>query len=175
MYPNKASPTVAIHSVFTALGLMVSKEWPIVAKIDVKGAFVQTPMEGEPVYMKVDPKITRYVIKLFPDLAELVEGDGCLYTIMLKAMYGCIQASSLWYRFLKKFLEGLGYRICETDKCVFRKIVGGKIFVLLVYVDNILALVDRKEAEILRARLVERFGTVQFEVARKLSYLGMQI
>jgi hypothetical protein len=57
---------------------MVSKEWLIVAKIDVKGAFVQTPMEGEPVYMKVDPKITRYVIKLFPDLAEFVEGDGCL-------------------------------------------------------------------------------------------------
>jgi hypothetical protein len=57
--------------------------------------------------------------------------------------------------------------MCETDKCVFRKIVSGKIFVLLVYVDDILALVDRKEAEILRARLVERFGTVQFEVARK--------
>jgi hypothetical protein len=175
MYPNKASPTVAIHSVFTALGLMISKEWLIVAKIDVKGAFVQTPMEGEPVYMKVDPKITRYVIKLFPDLAEFVEGDGCLYTVMLKAMYGCIRASSLWYRFLKGILEGLGYRMCETDKCVFRKIVGDKIFVLLVYVDDILALVDRKEAEILRARLVERFGTVQFEVARKLSYLGMQI
>jgi hypothetical protein len=65
--------------------------------------------------------------------------------------------------------------MCETDKCVFRKIVGGKIFVLLVYVDDILALVDRKEVEIMRARLVERFGTVQFEVARKLSYLGMQI
>jgi hypothetical protein len=78
MHPDKASPKVAIHSVFTALGLMVSKEWLIVAKIDVKGAFVQTPMEGEPVYMKVDPKITRYVIKLFPDLAEFVEGDGCL-------------------------------------------------------------------------------------------------
>ncbi len=65
--------------------------------------------------------------------------------------------------------------MCETDKCVFRKIVGDKIFVLLVYVDDILALVDRKEAEILRAHLVERFGTVQFKVARKLSYLGMQI
>jgi hypothetical protein len=105
LYPDKASPTVAIHSVFTALGLMVSKKWLIVAKIDVKGAFVQTPMEGEPVYMKVDPKITRYVIKLFPDLMEFVEEDGCLYTVMLKAMYGCIQASSLWYRFLKGILD----------------------------------------------------------------------
>jgi hypothetical protein len=175
LYPDKASPTVAIHSVFTALGLMVSKQWLIVAKINVKGAFVQTPMEGEPVYMKVDPKITRYVIKLFPELMKFVEEDGCLYTVMLKAMYSCIQASSLWYRLLKGILEGLGYSMCETDKCVFRKIVDNKIFVLLVYVDDILALVDQKEAEILRARLVERFGTVQFKVARKLSYLRMQI
>jgi hypothetical protein len=106
---------------------------------------------------------------------KYVEEDECLYTIMLKAMYGCIQAISFWYRLLKKILEGLGYMMSETDKCVFRKIVNGKIFVLLVYVDDILALVDRKEAEILRAHLMERFGTVQFEVARKLSYLGMQI
>jgi hypothetical protein len=132
-------------------------------------------MEGEPVYMKVNPKIMRYVIKLFPDLMKYVEEDGCIYTVMLKAMYGCIQASSFWYRLLKKILEGLGYMMSKTNKCVFRKIVDGKIFVLLVYVDDILALVDWKEAEILRARLVERFGTVQFKVARKLSYLGMQI
>jgi hypothetical protein len=52
LYPDKASPMVAIHSVFTALGLMVSERWLIVAKIDVKGAFVQMPMEGEPVYMR---------------------------------------------------------------------------------------------------------------------------
>jgi hypothetical protein len=35
MYPNKASPTVAIHSVFTALGIMMSRPWLIVVKIDV--------------------------------------------------------------------------------------------------------------------------------------------
>jgi hypothetical protein len=72
-------------------------------------------MEGEPVYMKVNPKIMRYVIKLFPDLMKYVEEDGCIYTIMLKAMYGCIQASSLWYRLLKKILEGLGYMMSKTN------------------------------------------------------------
>ncbi len=51
LYPDKASPTVAVHSVFAVLGVMASKQWLTVAKIDVKGAFVQTPMEGESVCM----------------------------------------------------------------------------------------------------------------------------
>jgi hypothetical protein len=175
MYPDKASPTVAIHSVFTVLGIMSAKKWLKVAKIDVKGAFVQTPMQGEDVYMKIDEKISKYVVELYPKLAEYVEEDGCIYTVMLKAMYGCIQASSLWYKYLKRTLEELGYEMSETDKCVFRKKSGEKIFILLVYVDDILAFVDHQEAEKLRSFLDERFGKVQFEVNVKHSYLGMQI
>jgi hypothetical protein len=175
MYPDKASPTVAIHSVFTVLGLMASKKWLTVAKVDVKGVFVQTPMDGESVNMKIDPKITAYVISLYPKLREFVEVDGCLYTVMLKAMYGCIQASSLWYQMLRKLLEQRGYEMSQTDHCVFRKMVGDRIFILLVYVDDILALVDKTEAEKLQKFLDNRFGKVQFEVGRQLSYLGMRI
>jgi len=36
LYPNKSSPTVAIHSVFTVLWLAATKTWRIVVKIDVK-------------------------------------------------------------------------------------------------------------------------------------------
>jgi hypothetical protein len=88
MYPNKSSPTVAIHSVFTVLGMAGSKMWQIVIKIDIRSAFVQTPMSGEPVYMKLDPKITRYAVELCPELKQYVEADGCLYTLLLKALYG---------------------------------------------------------------------------------------
>jgi hypothetical protein len=146
MYPDKSSPTVAIHSVFTALGLASSKPWQIVMKIDIKGTFVQTPMKGEPVYMKVDPKISRYVIEMFLKLKEMLETDGCLYMLLLKAMYGCVQASALWYALIRSFLEELEYVCSPTDRYVFRKWVGGRIFVLLLYVDDILAQVDEKEA-----------------------------
>ncbi len=61
MYPDKLSLTVAIHSVFTVLGLACQKRWRIVVKIDIKGAFVQTPMTGHQIFMKLDPKITKYV------------------------------------------------------------------------------------------------------------------
>jgi len=175
MYPDKSSPTVAMHSVFTALGLASSKPWRIVVKIDIKGAFMQTPMKGEPVYMKIDPKISRYVVNMFPELGNMLEEDGCLYTLLLKAMYGCIQASALWYELIKSFLMELGYECSETDRCVFRKWVGNRIFILLLYVDDILAQVDKGEAERLRVHLKKRFGEVQFEIGERLSYLGMQI
>jgi hypothetical protein len=68
LYPDKASPTVAIHSVFAVLGVMASKKSLTVAKIDVKGAFVQTPMEGESVYMRLDQKISAYVVELYPTM-----------------------------------------------------------------------------------------------------------
>jgi hypothetical protein len=175
MYPDKSSPTVAIHSVFTALGLASGKPWRIVVKIDIKGAFVQTPMKGEPVYMRVDSKVSSYIVEMFPRLREMLEPDGCLYTLLLKAMYGCVQVSALWYALIRSFLEELEYECSPTDRCVFRKRVGERIFVLLLYVDDILAQVDDKEAERLREHLMKRFGEVQFEVGSKLSYLGMQI
>jgi hypothetical protein len=175
MYPDKSSPTVAIHSVFTALGLASGKPWRIVVKIDIKGAFVQTPMKGEPVYMRVEPKVSSYVVEMFPRLREMLEPDGCLYTLLLKAMYGCVQASALWYALIRSFIEELGYECSPTDRCVFRKRVGERIFVLLLYVDDILAQVDDKEADRLREHLMRRFGEVQFEIGSKLSYLGMQI
>jgi len=175
MYPDKSSPTVAVHSVFTALGLASSKPWRIVVKIDIKGAFVQTPRKGEPVYMMIDPKISGYVVNMFPELGDMLKEDGCLYTLLLKAMYGCIQASALWYELIKSFIVESGYECSEIDRCVFRKRVGNRVFILLLYVDNILAQVDKEEAEHLRVHLKKRFGEVQFEIGEKLSYLGMQI
>jgi len=134
-------------------------------KIDIKGAFVQTPMKGEPTYIKLDKSLTEHVINLFPDLRESVDADGSLYMLMLKAMYGCIQASALWYALIRKFLEDQGYQVSKTERCVFRKKEGERIFILLLYVDDILANADSKEAEKLKQNLKKRFGTVQFKVS----------
>jgi len=76
---------------------------------------------------------------------------------------------------IRSFIEELQYQGSPTDKCMFRKQVGGRIFVLLLYVDDILAQVDEKEAEQLQKHLMRKFGEVQFKVGAKLSYLGMQI
>jgi hypothetical protein len=46
---------------------------------------------------------------------------------------------------------------------------------LLLHVDDIPANVNAEEAARLKQRLMEQFGTVQFTVSGRLSYLGMQI
>jgi hypothetical protein len=56
------------HYVFTALGPVSG------IKIDIKGAFMQTRMKGEPVYMKKDPKIIMIRDKLAPKVGRDVGG-----------------------------------------------------------------------------------------------------
>jgi hypothetical protein len=49
LYPDKSSPTVAVHSILTCLAMAAYDNSYKMAKVDVKGAFVQTEMEGPPV------------------------------------------------------------------------------------------------------------------------------
>jgi hypothetical protein len=176
LYPNKSSPMVALHLVFTVLGMVACHKWHVTVKIDIKGVFLQTPMEGEPTYMKLDRKMMKYVIKMFPELKKYVEEDDCLYTLILKAIYGCVQASALWYALICRTLEEGGYEVSKTDRCVFWKISSkSRIYLLLLHIDDILANVDREEAMMLKARLEKAFGTIQFEEGGRLSYLGMQL
>jgi hypothetical protein len=139
------------------LGLACQKRWRIVIKIDIKGAFVQTPMTGHQIFMKLDPKITKYAREMCPEFDEFIWRDGCLYTVLLKAMYGCIQASALWYAYIRREIEKMGYTASETDRCVFVKQVGDRIFILMLYVDDIMAIVDEEEAKKLKCRLEKLF------------------
>jgi hypothetical protein len=72
--------------------------------------------------------VSKYAVELFPNLKKMLEADGRLYTVLLKAMNGCVQASALWYAMIKAELEKLGYSVGPTDPCVFIKQVGNRIF-----------------------------------------------
>jgi hypothetical protein len=104
-----------------------------------------------------------------------VANDDCLYTLMLKAIYGCVQASALWYALIRRTLEEGEYKASETDHCIFQKLNKSRIYLLLLHVDDILANVDREEAMALKARLEKAFGTIQFIEGSRLSYLGMYL
>jgi hypothetical protein len=145
------------------------------AKIDVKGAFVQTEMVGPSVYIKCRKKVTDLMMKTFPGLKRYIGNDGLLYFRLLKALYGCVQASKLWFEKLTKVLRREGYEHSPTDLCVMRRIVRNAIFLLLIYVDDILALAD--EAELMRIEefFKKEFTWITMNVGNVLSYLGMQI
>jgi hypothetical protein len=93
-------------------------------------------MEGDPIYLHISSDIAKYIIEEFPFYKEFVTHDGTMYVKMLKAMYGCVQASLLWYKLLVKVLSGIGFSVSEVDPCVMRLVVGGVVNVILIYVDD---------------------------------------
>lgn len=175
LYPDKASPTIAVHSVFTILAICTGYNVLKMAKIDIKGAFVQTPMKGPPVYMTIEPKIVKYVLQMYPFYKSFVRENGSMLTKLNKAMYGCVQSSKLWFDLLTVVLRGEGYEHSPTDACVMMKVVGAMRFYIMIYVDDLLILASLAEIERLRDVLIDRFKTITIEIEENLSYLGMQI
>jgi hypothetical protein len=63
-------------------------------------------------------------------------------------MYGCVQASLLWYKLLVQVLEGIGFKVSEVDRCVMRLIVNGVVNIILIYVDDLLVFATRAVVEL---------------------------
>ena len=175
LYPDKASPTLAIHSLFTVLAFYAGLIGYLMSKVDIKGAFVQTPMTGPPVYLRLNKKIASQVVQIYPEYKDFLQPDGSMLTQMLKAMYGCVQASSLWFALLTKVLLAHGYIASPTDRCVMRRESGGMIFCIMIYVDDLLIFASKAETERIRKFLTEAFTTITMTVDNTISYLGMQL
>jgi hypothetical protein len=145
LYPDRSSPTAAVHTILTALTVAACNREYELGKIDVKGAFIQTEMSGMPVYIKCRGQLKELIVSEYPEYAKFVGTDGILYCKLRKALYGCVQASKLWYEKLKNFLLRQGYKRCEVDPCLFRRVHGDKTYLLVVYVDDILIIAEREE------------------------------
>jgi len=147
----------------------------LMSKVDIKGAFVQTPMTGPPVYLRLNKKIASQVVHIYPEYRDFLQPDGSMLTQMLKAMYGCVQASSLWFALLTKLLLAEGYIASETDRCVMRRTSGGLIFCILIYVDDLIIFASRAETERIRNFLTTAFNSITMSISNSISYLGMQL
>ncbi len=86
-------------------------------------------------------------MKLLPGLWKYVSKDGQLHCKLLKALYGCVQASKLRFEKLTKVLCAVGYEYSPMDPCVMKHVVGDIIYLLLIYVDDILLLAEQQEIE----------------------------
>ena len=66
---------------------------------------------------------------------------------LLKCIYGLHQSSRRWYKKLHKVLCSLGFVRSEVDPCAYSRVRDGVVFVVLVYVDDIIQIAD-SEADI---------------------------
>ena len=109
LFPEKSSPAIAIPSLMACLVIVAGKKMKTIGKIDGKGAFIQTEMEGPPLYIQCNRNLSRLIVDVLPGIKKYVTKCRTLYCQLLKAVYGCIQASKLWYKKLMRFLKEQGY------------------------------------------------------------------
>jgi hypothetical protein len=138
----------------------------ILAKTDVKGAYLQTEMTGS--------QLTASVISILPHLKRFVTPEGTLYTRLLKGLYGCVQSSRLWYEKLIAVLRKLQYEVCPVDPCIMRRIINTKVHLIIIYVDDLFFITDKIEAARLEKELTAEFNWITVTKGETHSYLGMQ-
>ena len=67
------------------------------------------------------------------------------------------------------------YTQSETDRCIFRKIVNKQVYLLVVYVDDILIIATNEEIERLGKHFMEVYRWITLDVGDAQLYLGMQL
>jgi hypothetical protein len=116
-----------------------------------------------------------HILETYPEYKRYIGQDGILYCRLKKVLYGCVQASKLWYEKLRSFLLRQGYVCSEVDPCLFRKVDGDSVYLLVVYVDDVLAVAKLPELKRLHEAFMKEFRWVTMVIDHKQSYLGMLI
>ena len=104
MKEYKSSPTVLTESI-KLLSVVDAHEGHNVLSIDVPNAFIQTIMtpkvDGEHIIMKIRERLVDWVDEIEPtaylSLVVIKNGAKFIYLEILRAIYGMLEASLLWY------------------------------------------------------------------------------
>jgi hypothetical protein len=129
-------------------------------QMDVKSAFLNGYMNEE-VYVEKPPS--------FKDDKK----PSHVYKLK-KALYGLKQAPRVWYERLRDFLLSKGFKMGKVDITLFSKKIGNDLFVLQIYVDDIIfGSTNQNFYEEFRNIVANEF---EISIIGELSYfLGLQI
>ena len=141
---DSASPTAMIESILLT-ATIEAEERRDVMTADVPNAFVQTSMPeskpGERVMMKIKGAVVDMLLEIDPETyKEYVvyeKNVKVLYVELLKALYGMLQSSLLYYKKFRKDIEAIGFVVNPYDPCVANRIVKGKQHTVTWHVDDL--------------------------------------
>ncbi|CAN0377492.1 unnamed protein product [Ascophyllum nodosum] len=113
------------------LGIPAGKDWEL-RQLDIDIA-----------YLEANAKEKLYIV-LPEDCRNSCNQVGCLQN----AMYGLVHAGLLWPKTFIAELAARGFEQCQADPCVFRRVLCGKVVVIIVvYIDNLLVASETKRDE----------------------------
>jgi hypothetical protein len=176
LYDNLSSPTAATSSVLS-IAAIAAAEFRFVMVVDIGGAFLNASMKstGVPVHMRLDRIMTKMLVELHPQYAPYVEESGCMVVVLDKALYGCVEASSLWYAHLRGTLLADGFVENAYDMCVFNKFAadGAQITVVLHVDDLMVTSTSQTALSTFDAYLKGVYAETKTKRGLLIDYLGM--
>jgi len=183
-----ASPTVISESVFIT-SCIDAKENRDVMTCDIPNAFVQTEIQnqeiGERIIMKIRGTLLEILVQMYPEKYSgyVVEEGGrkTLYVVMLKALYGMMMSSLLYYLKFRGDLEVIGFQVNPYDPCVANRIVRGRQHTVIWHVDDLKSSHVNKKVNdeflewLKRKYANDGIGNVSVTRGRRHEYLGMTL
>ena len=140
-----SSPTVTTTSVFMT-AVIDAQERRSVATADVPNAFIQTKLreldkDGQRYVLKIRGELVDMLVQIAPEVygpSVVIERDQkVLYLQTLKALYGMLESSLLYYKKWRKSLEDIGFKVNPYDPCVANKMVNGRQLTVCWHVDDL--------------------------------------
>ena len=144
---DSASPTAALESIMIT-AVIDAHEGRDIMTADVPNAFIQTempePEKGqERVIMKITGVLVDMLVQLSPEVygkhVVFEKGRKVLYVQVLRAIYGMLQASLLWYKKFRGDLEKKGFEFNPYDPCVANKVVESSQHTIRFHVDDLMS------------------------------------
>ena len=113
-----------------ALGIAAVKDWEL-RQLDVDMTYLEANVK-----------------ELYIELPEDYRNSCDPVDRLQKAMYGLVHARLLWSKMFSAELAARGFEQCQADPCVFRRLLRGKVVVIIaVYVDGLLVASETKRDE----------------------------
>ncbi|KAI3729198.1 hypothetical protein L6452_17851 [Arctium lappa] len=135
---------VALTSTIRILIALASIYKLVIHQMDVKTAFLNGELEEE-VYMEQPESF-------------IVQGQEKKVCKLIKSLYGLKQAPKQWHQKFNQIILSNGFRINESDKCVYSRFINGQGFIICLYVDDMLIFgTDLEQVQMTKKLLSENF------------------
>ena len=148
-YTENFSPVVLEVTFRIVLILMIKYGW-VGEIIDVETAFLYGELEEE-IYLKIPAGLDLVT-------GEKFEQEDCL--VLLKAMYGLVQAARQFYKKLVRVtVEKMGFKKSDANGCLLMRVIELGTVILCVYVDDMLVVGDKTAVEDFKQEIKKHFNT----------------
>ena len=177
-----ASPTVSTEPTFITATIAAAEKRKVQC-YGVPSAFVNTEVDKD-VIMVLKGDLADMMVQIAPEtyrkyIATDKKGTRILYLKLQKALYGLMRASLLFYRKLRKELEGYGLGVNPYDPCVVNMMTkGGKQLTVAWDVDDLIVSCedDFELTKFSCYQVGNIYGTeLSMHTGRKHDYLGVDM